>query len=553
MGIPVATIRSVREKLPETVEVLSLEVRRELNRVPEATLTVLDGSVALRKFVVSDTDFFAPGKLITISLRYEGDPLNTVVFEGLVVRHAIESKSDGSTLRVELKDSAFKLTRARKTAVYRDSTDSKAIADVIGAYPELKAKVAATTPQHPELVQFNATDWDFVLSRADVCGLVVNVHLGVITVAKVELGAVKRKLEHGLGDVSDLSLEIDSANQWAAIQAVGWDLPKVAATAPETAAEPSFKVGNLSAPDIARLLGGDTSTLIHPAVFQPGELKAWANARLARSRYAMLRGKATVSGDAKLAPMDTVEIAGVGDRFNGKALVSGVVHKLDGDGWQTELQLGLSPDWFARQPDIADVPAGGLLPPTRGLQIGTVGSLDVDPKSELRVQVKLPSLAGDQGFVWARLASPDAGANRGFAFRPEIGDEVILGFLNDDPRQPVILGALFGTKNLPPKPVEKPDGNNNLRAIVSRAGTRIVFDDEKPALTLETTASGSADGAYQNRIVLDEDAKTIRITDQHGNAFTMDQNGITLKSAKDLTIDAASGNVVIKGSAVDIQ
>lgn len=553
MGIPVATITSARQKLPETVELLSLEVRRELNRVPEAILTLLDGSVALRKFEVSDTDFFAPGKLITVAMRYEGDKLNTVLFEGLVVRHAIESRGEGSTLRVELKDSAFKLTRARKTAVHRDGTDADAMRAIIGAYPGLKAKVDTTSPEHPELVQFNATDWDFVLSRADVCGLVVNVHLGEVTVTKLALGAVKRKLDHGLGDVSDIALEIDSAEQWAAVKSVGWDAPAVAATAPEVAAQPSVKVGDLDAADIAKLLGGDESTMFHAAPFQPGELKAWASARLLRSRHAMLRGKATVSGDGKLAPLDTVEILGVGKKFNGKTLVSGVTHKVDNNGWQTELQLGLSPDWFAREPDIEDVPAGGLLPPVRGLQIGTVASLELDPKKELRVQVKLPLLADDQGFLWARLASPDAGNQRGFSFRPEVGDEVVIGFLNEDPRQPIILGALFGTKNLPPKPVETPTDTNDLRAIVSRAGTRIVFDDSLPSLTLETTADGSADGAYKNRIVVNQKDKKISIEDEHGNVLLMDSAGMTLTSAKDFTIDAGSGNVVIKGSKVDIQ
>ena len=303
---------------------------------------------------------------------------------------------------------------------------------------------------------------------------------------------------------------------------------------------------------MAAALGGNEEILLHPAVVQPGELKDWASARLLRSRFAMLRGRAMLAGDASLEPLDTVEILGVGDRFNGKALVSAVTHSLDENGWQSELRLGLPPEPFASRPDLADLPAAGLLPPLRGLQIATVASLETDDQKQFRVQVLLPALPDDQGHLWARLASPDAGDGRGFEFRPEVGDEVVLGFLDDDPRQPVVLGALHSARNPPPSPVENPTESNDLRALVSRAGTRIVFDDGKPSLTLETTADGKASGTYKNRIAIDEAAKTISIEDQHGNAFVLAKEGITLTSKGNITIEA-SKKVVIKGQSVDIQ
>ena len=47
------------------------------------------------------------------------------------------------------------------------------------------------------------------------------------------------------------------------------------------------------------------------------------------------------------------------------------------------------------------------------------------------------------------------------------------------------------------------------------------------------------------RIVIDEGAQGIKLTDQHGHSIVMDSKGIT--------IDAGSGNVTIKGSKVDVQ
>ena len=58
--------------------------------------------------------------------------------------------------------------------------------------------------------------------------------------------------------------------------------------------------------------------------------------------------------------------------------------------------------------------------------------------------------------------------------------------------------------------------------------------------------------AEGNKILLDDDAQKIEMLDQHGNAITMDSNGIEIKSAGDLKIEA-SGDVGIQGQKVDVK
>nr|WP_156302500.1 phage baseplate assembly protein V [Methylogaea oryzae] len=142
------------------------------------------------------------------------------------------------------------------------------------------------------------------------------------------------------------------------------------------------------------------------------------------------------------------------------------------------------------------------------------------------------------------MVSPDAGKDRGYCFRPEVGDEVVIGFINQDPRQPIVLGALFGSVNKPPQRFGEPKDANTGRGIASKKGSLFGFDDEKVRIYLETPAG--------NKITLDDDAKSIVLADQHGNTVTLDQNGISLKSAKDLKLEA-SGNVTISGAKVDVQ
>lgn len=546
MSVAITTITSEGVKLDPTVELLSLEVRRELNRIPEAHLTLKDGSVAARKFELSNGAFFEPGKQITILARYEGQSNDATLFEGLVVRHAVESRPRGSTLRVELKDAAFKLTRQRRSTVFRKQADDEAIRKLIDDAKLQVGDLAVTDMKHEELIQYYASDWDFIVSRADVQGLVVNVDRGKIAVqSMVSTAPPKIKLEYGLGEDFEIELEVDGGDQWATMSGVGWDTQKLEVGAPADARDPSVKVGNLDPAAIAKKLGGETFSLFHPGVPVEGELAAWASGRLARSRLSFLRGRIVIPGRSDVSPLDVVELSGIGARFDGKAMVSALTQRIDHDGWRTEIQIGIGPEWFARQPDIADVPAAGLLPPVQGLQIGVIGDFESDPSGEQRVKVLLAALDRGQGAVWARVARPDAGNDRGFLQWPEPGDEVVVGFVHGDPRQAIILGALHGSKNKPPAFVGEPSDKNERRALVTKSGMIIGLDDKKKAVSIETPGKGS--------ILLDDDAKTVTITDQHGNKITMDESGIVLKSAKDFTIDAASGQVTIKGSTVDVQ
>ena len=51
-------------EIPGAFHVLSVSVTRELNRIPVATLQLLDGEAAKSTFAASNGDLFIPGKKI---------------------------------------------------------------------------------------------------------------------------------------------------------------------------------------------------------------------------------------------------------------------------------------------------------------------------------------------------------------------------------------------------------------------------------------------------------------------------------------------------------
>jgi uncharacterized protein involved in type VI secretion and phage assembly len=186
-----------------------------------------------------------------------------------------------------------------------------------------------------------------------------------------------------------------------------------------------------------------------------------------------------------------------------------------------------------------------------GIIIGVVKDL-ADPENLARVRVSYPYL-GDETSDWARLVTPMAGKNRGVFFRPEVGDEVLVAFELGDVRRPYILGSLWNSTDTPPPD----DGNakqNNLRAIHSRNGHKIILDDTKGKEKIEIIGS---DG--QRKIVFDIAGKKIQVTCDSGDIevsapsgnVKVDATTVSVKASGNMNLEA-SGTMTIKGATVNI-
>jgi Rhs element Vgr protein len=547
MSVVTPTILSDGKQIPPEYELLSIDVVKELNRIPSAQIVLIDGDLVRRKFLISDTDFFKPGRQVDIRLSYEGARGGpTTVFKGVVVAQRVEAAARGTLLSVELRDAAVALTMVRRSAVYCDRADHAIIGAILSQAKVKQGKIDSTSVKHPQLVQYACTDWDFILARAEANGLLVCADDGVVSARSISPpGPAKHTFKIGIDTIYEFELEADAAGQLESLKSVAWDLKQQRPTRMQPAASFRLSQGNLTGKELPNALKLAEPILTNPVPLDPKELKAWADATLARSRLSLLRGRIGGPGMSDVRLFDSIDVSGIGKRFDGKTIVTGIRHRVGEDGWRTDVQFGLAAERFAERRDLIDLPAGGLLPGVNGLQIGVVAGFKQDPDGELRVRVVLPALGEKSGEIWARLAAPDAGRERGFFFRPETGDEVVVGFLNDDPRQAVILGSLFGSKNRSPGSFGEPKEENKLKGIVTRQGTTISFnDDEKPSVFIQTPA--------KNKILLDDDRQTITLEDQHGNTVTLSKDGIVLKSAKDITLDA-SGSVTIKGQKVDVK
>ena len=110
---------------------------------------------------------------------------------------------------------------------------------------------------------------------------------------------------------------------------------------------------------------------------------------------------------------------------------------------------------------------------------------------------------------------------------------MLVGFVNNDPTHPVILGGMYGSKHKPPYEYT---AENPTKAFVTREKLRIEFDEEKKIITVSTPGN--------NKVELSDDGKSITLSDANGNEVKMDKDGIALSSAKDIKL-TAKGNIAL--------
>lgn len=528
--------------IPARIGVAMVAVQKAVNKVPSARLVLYDGDVSTGDFELSGGELFTPGKEIEIRAGYNN--VEQSLFKGIVIRHGLEVTQNSSKLILELRDPAIKLTVGRKNRYFFESKDSEIMEEILSGY-SLQSDIEATTASHPEMVQYFVSDWDFILTRAEVNGKIALVESGRVKIQKPQTSAdAVLDLEFGM-NVVEFQAEMDARTQFSSSKSFTWDQTNQEIQESE-ATDPGMDFqSNLSGNTLAEVIGLDEFRLQHGGMLNAQELQAWTDAKLMRSRLSKIQGQIKILGDNTIKPGDMINLTGFGDRFNGKAFVSSVYQEISpNQKWYTHLGLGLDPKFISSQyDDILDVPAAGLIPAIKGLHIGKVTSLE-DPLDEHRVRIFLPLIDPNSEGVWARMASPDAGegdGSRGIFFLPEIEDEVIVGFINEDPRNPVVLGKLFSSA----KPAPFPQNEDNFqKGIVTRSSLKLTFDDEKKSIQLETPAG--------NKVQLNDEEKVILIQDQHGNKILMDSNGIQLESASDISLKA-TGDIKLDGVNIDIK
>ena len=167
-------------------------------------------------------------------------------------------------------------------------------------------------------------------------------------------------------------------------------------------------------------------------------------------------------------------------------------------------------------------------------QLAQVVSI-ADPEQLNRVQVRVLHYDGldDQNMpLWARVVAPFAGENRGAFFMPDVGDEVLVVFVQGDARHPLVIGGLWNGRS--PAPASIGADGNVVKRIRSRNGVQITLEDRQGEETLKLE---TPDGQH---VTLRDGPGAITVEDANGNSIQLETAGITINAAAKVTINAST-------------
>ena len=361
------TVKINGDTIPVYYQLYSIHVEQAVNRITTAKVVLLDGSAAKEDFKVSETDYFKPGNEVVIGAGY--DSKNKVIFNVVMTKLGLKiEEASGSALEFECKDKAIKMIVGRKNATYTKTKDSDVIAKLI-RNNSLTAKVSSTSPQLAELVQYYCSDWDFILSRAEVNGMLVTTIDGKVTVFD-PTSSTKSVLTVTYGkNLYSLNAEMNAVTQLSKVTASAWDFKNQALI--NTSNSNNFKgPGNISSDKLADVIGLNNFQLQTPVAEIKDELSLWSKAQILKSNLSKITGEVRFQGTSEISAGQYITLEGVGNRFNGDHFVSKVAHEIIDGNWFINAEIGLAPNWFIQEPDVVAPTASGLLPGVQGLHSG---------------------------------------------------------------------------------------------------------------------------------------------------------------------------------------
>ena len=169
---------------------------------------------------------------------------------------------------------------------------------------------------------------------------------------------------------------------------------------------------------------------------------------------------------------------------------------------------------------------------------------NLDVLGEGRVQVRIPALPAFE--PWCRLCAIGAGSSRGFLWVPELDDEVLVAFNQNDERDAYILGGLWSLQDRPP--VSLPTDFLIKRVIktgkTAGVGHEVEFDDLKQSITITSST--------RQKVTIDPTMIELQTT---GGSVSvkLDLTSQTISITAPLKIEMKATQISIQGTTVDIK
>jgi uncharacterized protein involved in type VI secretion and phage assembly len=157
---------------------------------------------------------------------------------------------------------------------------------------------------------------------------------------------------------------------------------------------------------------------------------------------------------------------------------------------------------------------------------------NIDLIGEGRVQVKISSRPAFE--PWARIHALGGSASRGFLWIPQMGDEVLVAFAEDDLSSAYVLGGLWSTMNHPPASAPNDFLTKKIikTGLTDVLGHQIELDDALQSIIITTSTD--------QKITLDP--TKIELTNLAGSVMVQldnEKQSVTISAVNKIELNAA--------------
>ena len=544
---------------------VALSVTSRINKIPRARLELnyrqmdtegaternytLQGASTFEAEKPAKQANFLPGKRIRINLG-RGHSTEEV-FTGYITKQQIVAKNNGSLmLYIDCKHAANKMTLAKRTRFLHhdannggsanskiDKVDDDTMLKHIVEEGDYKLRLnikddALEQFDHENMLQYNCSDWDFLMMRAEATGRVCQVQGDTIQLLRPELQPTA-SFEIELGEnLLEYEAEYDETRLAEKVQLASWEIDNQGLQMAAEINASNNSEANEIQDDIYLNYGGDLDTK---------EARAWVKNQLMRQERGKILGTAKILGTTQIKPADTITIKGFNSVWDRDAFVAGVKHVVRAGAWYVYVQCGLNSQSHAETFNLGKTTRSTLVPTTHGLLYGKVVGYKESEEGHELLEIEIPTAneKHQSQSIYARLATFSAGENGGAVFRPYPDDEVVIGFIDNDPRFPIVLGALYNSK----KPPYDLSNDKQVEVGFSINKWKISIHEEDKKMTI-----ASPNGQH---ICLDDtdSDKNILLAFNDSNSIKITEQGIDIKASK-LTLNGEQG-VEIGGAKIE--
>jgi phage protein D/phage baseplate assembly protein gpV len=543
-------------KLPQELmsQLLDLQVKDNLLKPDTAVVRLRDPDGT-----IIDHNVLAVGGTLEVKLSAASETAVKPLFKGEIVALEPEFTEHDCVVAIRAYDKAHRLHARRGSRTFQQQTASDMVKSVGTGAGLAPGQVEATRDVHEFFQQSMETDWEFCWRLAAMSNFEFIVEDGKFHFRKRATQSAAATLTWG-ENLLAFRPRLSGVGQPKDVTVANLD-PKTKqlvngrATSPGLAAQSPGIDGR---PKVINDLAAGSVTVADRVASSQGEASGAAQSLLDRIASTFVEAEGKAIGNPLVRAGATVSIAKVGKRFGGEYVLSQTTHTFrGGERYTTAFVIsGRTGHSFAELLQTAQKPAW-----SQQLVIGLVTN-NKDPDGMGRVRVKFPGLGDTIEGWWARVATINAGNERGLFMMPEVNDEVVVAFEHGDTRRPIVIGSLYGGKDkLPPDLQDKKNNppkaafgvKSDDKAHIESKQAMLLRSDEKLTVEVRKSAPGATGGYLLDAQgdIEQKAAQSIKAT--ANSSFEVDaKSSVTIKGTGSVTVET-SGALKLKGSVVDIQ